>query len=150
MKFRDATVEDVPAIVEMLADDPLGATREQFTAPLPEAYLNAFEKIDSDPNNRLIVAIDEEQQVRGCLQLTLIPGLNRLGMTRAQIEGVRVHRELRGAKIGTQFFEYAIEEAQKAGCGLVQLTTDTSRPKAHGFYEKLGFEASHVGMKLKL
>lgn len=86
----------------------------------------------------------------GTLQLTLVPGLSRRGATRSIIEGVRVHADERGSGLGTRFIQWAIEESRAAGCQLVQLTSDRSRTDAHRFYERLGFEASHVGFKLQL
>lgn len=147
--IRRASAEDLPAIVRMLADDPLGKTRERYAEPLPEAYLKAFADVEAQKGNEILVA-EIGGRVAGCLQLTMIPGLSRLGMLRAQIEGVRVDESRRGEGIGEKLFQDAIERARKAGCGLVQLTTDASRPDAHRFYERLGFVASHVGMKLSL
>lgn len=147
--IRTATAADLPAIVRMLADDPLGRTRERYAEPLPAEYAAAFAGIEAQAGNELLVA-EADGRVIGCLQLTLIPGLTRLGMTRAQIEGVRVEEGRRGEGIGELLFQEAIARARKAGCGLVQLTTDASRPDAHRFYERLGFVASHVGMKLAL
>jgi GNAT superfamily N-acetyltransferase len=146
---RRATAADLPAIIRMLADDPLGKTRERYAEPLPADYLRAFAAVEAQTGNQILVA-EAEGRVIGCLQLTLIPGLTRLGMTRAQIEGVRVDETRRGEKVGERLFLDAIERARAAGCGLVQLTTDASRPDAHRFYERLGFVASHVGMKLAL
>ena len=147
--IRRASADDLPAIVRMLADDPLGKTRERYAEPLPEAYLKAFADVEAQKGNEILVG-EIGGRVVGCLQLTMIPGLSRLGMLRAQIEGVRVDESRRGEGIGEKLFQDAIERARKAGCGLVQLTTDASRPDAHRFYERLGFVASHVGMKLSL
>jgi ribosomal protein S18 acetylase RimI-like enzyme len=147
--IRRAKAVDLPAIVRMLANDPLGRTRERYAEPLPEEYGRAFAAVEAQRGNEILVA-EADGQVIGCLQLTLIPGLTRLGMTRAQIEGVRVDETRRGERIGERLFLAAIERARAAGCGLVQLTTDASRPDAHRFYERLGFVASHVGMKLAL
>lgn len=146
MKIRRATSADVKAIVDMLADDPLGATRE---APGDPVYAEAFAKIDADPNQLLAVA-DRDGKVVGTLQLTFTPGLSRKGMTRATIEAVRVHADERGSGLGKELVEWAIEEARGRGVGLVQLTTDASRQDAHRFYQRLGFVPSHVGMKLNL
>ena len=99
-------------------------------------------------NDYLLAELDGE--LAGCLQLTVIPGLSRLGMRRAQIEGVRVDRRFRGSGVGAALFRHAIERARAAGCGLVQLTTDKARPEALRFYERLGFAASHEGLKLAL
>ncbi|WJY27538.1 MULTISPECIES: GNAT family N-acetyltransferase [Sporosarcina] len=149
MEIRQATRADVPAIVRLLADDELGAQRERYEDPLPAEYLEAFEAMDSQTGNQMIVAVDG-QKVVGCLQLTLIPGLARRGMKRAQIEGVRVDRQYRSQRIGEQLFQEAISIARAGRCSLVQLTTDKHRSDAHRFYERLGFEASHEGMKLHL
>ncbi|MGE5674084.1 MAG: N-acetyltransferase family protein [Mycobacterium leprae] len=145
--FRLANREDLPAIVRMLADDLLGARREEYTLPLPPSYYTAFEAIDSDPNNELIVA-ELDGTVCGVLQLTYIPYLTYRGRWRALIEGVRVDSSRRGSGIGRKLFQWAIERAQEKGCHLVQLTTDKARPDALRFYESLGFVASHEGMKL--
>jgi GNAT superfamily N-acetyltransferase len=150
MIFREATEQDLHAIVELLADDTLGATREKLTNPLPVEYTTAFQELTDQIGNHLIVASAPDGSIKGCLQLTITPGIARMGAKRATIEGVRVSRDERNTGLGTKLFEYAIEEAKKAGCQLVQLTTDKARPDAHRFYERLSFEASHVGMKLKL
>ncbi|HEX7303691.1 GNAT family N-acetyltransferase [Lentzea sp.] len=147
MKIRKAAVTDVDAIVAMLADDPLGATRER---PGDPAYLEAFAVIDADPHQHLAVAEDESGEVVGTLQLTFTSGLSRLGMTRATIEAVRVRSDQRGNGLGARMIGWAVDEARARGCGVVQLTTDASRVDAHRFYERLGFTASHVGMKLTL
>jgi GNAT superfamily N-acetyltransferase len=130
----------------MLADDPLGAQREE---PGDPAYLEAFEVIDADPHQHLAVAVDGDEVV-GTLQLTFTTGLSRLGMTRATVEAVRVRSDQRGNGLGEHLVRWAVDEARARGCGMVQLTTDASRVDAHRFYERLGFTASHVGMKLVL
>ena len=144
--FRDARRDELAAIVALLADDILGAGRE--TGP-DDAYENAFDDIAADPRSRLIVA-DVEGQVAGTLQLTLIPGLSRHGMLRAQIEGVRVAAPWRGQGLGRAMIGWAIEEARHRGCGLIQLTPDKRRADAIRFYEALGFTATHEGLKLSL
>ncbi len=147
--IRPATAEDLGAIVALLADDPLGATRESPDLPLDPAYLQAFGAIEADPNQLLGVAI-RDAAVVGCLQISFLPGLSRKGMWRAQIESVRVARACRGAGLGQRLILWAIERAQARGCGLVQLTSDKSRAGAHAFYGALGFVASHEGFKLAL
>ncbi len=147
--IRSATRADVVHIVSLLADDVLGATREAGQGAPVDAYMSAFDSIDDDPNNELIV-VDRGGVVVGCLQLTFIPGLSRGGMTRGQIEAVRIAGHARGAGLGRSLFEWAINRARDRGCGLVQLTTDKQRVDAHRFYESLGFVASHEGMKLSL
>ncbi|KGN36414.1 GNAT family N-acetyltransferase [Knoellia subterranea] len=144
---RTATRDDVPAIVALLTDDPLGATRE--TGADDTAYLTAFEAIDSDPAHDLVV-LDDGGEIVGTLQLTILPGLSRGGALRAQIEAVRVASSRRGAGLGEFLFRWAIDESRRRGAVIVQLTTDLSREGAHRFYERLGFVATHAGMKLPL
>ncbi|MBA5791498.1 GNAT family N-acetyltransferase [Flavobacterium sp. xlx-214] len=148
MLFRKAKLEDVPTIVEMLADDALGAARERFQEPLPRVYIDAFQKIDKDSNQELIVVEDENGQVIGTLQLSFLQYLTYQGGIRAQIEAVRIHKDFRGKGLGEQFFLWAIDRAKEKGAHVLQLTSDKKRPDAIRFYEKLGFEASHEGMKL--
>ncbi|MEU6271188.1 GNAT family N-acetyltransferase [Streptomyces populi] len=147
LEIRAAVADDVPAIVAMLADDPLGARRESPDDLTP--YLTALQRLSGDPNQHLVVAV-REGRVIGTLQLTLIPGLSRRGATRSVIEAVRVHADERGSGLGTQLIEWAIAESRRQDCRLVQLTSDASRTDAHRFYERLGFEASHIGFKLSL
>jgi GNAT superfamily N-acetyltransferase len=144
VEIRRAVAADVPAIVSMLADDPLGASRER---PGDPSYAAAFAEIDADPRQVLAVAVAGDEVV-GTLQLTFIPGLSRLGSTRALIEAVRVRTDQRGGGLGGDLIRWAVETARTRGAALVQLTTDASRKDAHRFYERLGFEATHVGMKL--
>lgn len=147
LEIRPAVPDDVPAIVAMLADDPLGAQRESPDDLSP--YLAALERLSNDPNQHLVVAV-REGRVVGTLQLTIVPGLSRKGATRSIIEGVRVHADERGSGLGTRFIEWAIDRSRSEGCQLVQLTSDVSRTDARRFYERLGFTASHVGFKLQL
>ncbi|HMR30589.1 MAG TPA: GNAT family N-acetyltransferase [Geminicoccaceae bacterium] len=148
-RFRRAGPEDVAAIVALLIDDPLGKLREDASGRLHPAYPAAFAAIDRDPNQILAVA-DRDGEVIGCLQLTFIPGLSRRGMWRGQIEAVRVAAAARGTGVGREMMAWAIDRCRERGCGLVQLTTDKRRTDAHRFYESLGFQATHEGMKLPL
>jgi GNAT superfamily N-acetyltransferase len=144
--FRDARRADVPAIVALLADDVIGAGRE---GAVDEAYWTAFERIEADPGNRLVVA-DLDGEVAGTLQLTVVPGMSRHGMPRAQIEAVRIAAGHRGRGLGRQMIGWAVAAARHDGCGLVQLTSDKRRGDAIRFYESLGFAATHEGLKLTL
>jgi GNAT superfamily N-acetyltransferase len=144
---RTATRADLPAIVALLADDVLGRARDH--AEVDEAYERAFADIDADPRNMLIVA-DDGGEVVACMQITYIPGLGRHGAERSLIEAVRVRSDRRGEGLGGRLMSWAIERARERGCGLVQLTTDKTRADAHRFYARLGFVASHEGMKLHL
>jgi GNAT superfamily N-acetyltransferase len=144
---RRASARDLPAIVGMLADDHLGAQRESPDDLTP--YEAAFAVIDADPHQYLAIC-EVDGQIAGTMQLTLIPGLSHKGMTRLLIEGVRVHRDARSGGIGSRMIQWAIDFAREQGCGMVQLTTDKSRADAHRFYERLGFEPTHLGFKMKL
>lgn len=147
LSFREAQHDDLPTIIAMLSDDTLGATRDGMQCL--SVYTQALEAINAQVGNSVIVAIMEGEVV-GVLQLTMIPGLSRGGMLRAQIESVRVSSRHRGQRLGKALFEHAIERARKAGCGLVQLTSDKQRTDALRFYEELGFVASHERLKLSL
>lgn len=162
LRFRRAAAADVPALVALLADDGLGRERDDPRPPLDPGYLRAFAAIAADPNQLLAVAVSgseshEEAQaeaypgeVVGCLQITFIPGLSRRGMWRGQIESVRIAAARRGQGLGRAMLEWAIAECRQRGCGIVQLTTDKSRGDAQRLYRRLGFVASHEGMKLTL
>ncbi|MEU9329439.1 GNAT family N-acetyltransferase [Streptomyces canus] len=147
LEIRPAALDDLAAIVGMLADDPLGAQRESPEDLAP--YVHALERLSSDTNQHLVVAT-REGRVVGTLQLTVVPGLSRRGAARSIIEGVRIHADERGSGLGTRLIEWAIEESRRQNCQLVQLTSDNTRTDAHRFYERLGFTASHVGFKLAL
>lgn len=136
-------------MVHLLADDSLGAAREQVVEPLPPGYAAAFEAIDADPRSELVV-VEAKGQVIGCLQLTFLPGLSYQGAERVQIEGVRIAAPCRGQGMGAALMEWAVDRARRRGCRIVQLTTNKTRADAHRFYERLGFVASHEGMKLTL
>lgn len=148
MKFRKANINDIAKIVEMIADDELGKKRENFQIPLPNEYLNAFEKINSDINQELIVVENENANIIGSFQLSFIQYLTYRGGIRAQIEAVRIRRDKRGLGIGKKMFKWAIKRAKDRNAHLLQLTTDKKRPKAIKFYEDLGFQATHEGMKI--
>ena len=148
--LREAVEGDVPALVRLLADDELGATRDGAAGPDDlQPYLRAFRLVDADPAHLLLVAVGDEEVI-ATLQLSMLPGLARRGALRAQVEAVRVRADHRGRGLGAALFAWAIAEARRRGCALVQLTTDKSRADAHRFYERLGFVASHEGFKLHL
>ncbi|NLR75681.1 GNAT family N-acetyltransferase [Leeia aquatica] len=149
LHFRAARRDDLPRLVALLADDGLGRGRETPEEPLHPDYLAAFDSLDRDPNQLLLV-VEHQAEVLGMLQLTFIPGLSRRGATRAHIEAVRVDGRWRGQKIGERLMQEAIRRAEAHGCQLVQLTSDRQREAAHRFYQRLGFAPSHTGFKLRL
>lgn len=149
LQFRSAQRADLPEIVRLLADDELGSQRERYENPLPEAYYQAFEQIDRQPNLELIVA-ELDGQVVGTLQLIFIPSISFQGGLRAQIESVRVDKPHRNRGLGQQMMTWALERARERGASVVQLTTHASRTDTHRFYEQLGFKGSHLGMKISL
>lgn len=145
LRIRRAVAADLPAIVHLIADDPIGREREHSGGPLPASYAEAFREIDADPAHELIVA-ERDGEVVATLQLTVIPNLTFAGGRRALIEAVHVDRRLRGQRIGEAIMRWAIARARERGCRIAQLTSvDAKR-----FYERLGFVPSHVGMKLRL
>ncbi|HET7580133.1 MAG TPA: GNAT family N-acetyltransferase [Bacillales bacterium] len=147
--FRMATEQDLDRIVYMLSNDILGSARERYEQPLPECYHKAFQAINADPNNELVVALWGEEMV-GVQQITFTPYITRQGGWRATIEGVRIASSTRGKGVGSKMIRWAIERARERGCHIVQLTTDKQRKDALRFYEHLGFTASHEGLKLYL
>lgn len=146
IRFRQASAEDVPAVVALLADDALGATREGQEAG---AYLSAFKRMHAEGNNHLIVG-EEAGRIIATYQITYITGLSLKATRRAQVESVRVAADLRGRGIGAKLMQDAESRARRAGCSLIQLTTHRSRDEAHRFYERLGFTPSHIGYKRDL
>lgn len=150
--IREARREDVADIVRLLADDHLGAGREVVSDPPLPAYFEAFEKVAADPRNLLAVAVAEDAggRVVGTLQLTFIPGLSNQGAELALIEAVRVDSTLRGQGLGQVLVGWALDEARRRGCRFVELFTHASRIDAQRFYERLGFEKSHAGMRRAL
>ena len=149
LTHRKSRIADLPCLVELLLEDELGASRESKSAAVHENYIKAFHKIDSDPNQYLMV-VENGDEIIGTCHLTIMPSLTFIGSTRMQIEAVRVAGRYRGQKIGSWMFDQAISYAKEHDVSIIQLTTNKKRPKAKHFYEKLGFEASHEGMKLYL
>ncbi|KWV52582.1 GNAT family acetyltransferase [Bradyrhizobium macuxiense] len=147
--IRRATREDIAAVVGMLADDPLGSARERIEDPLPQSYYQAFERVDRDPNLQLVVAVDGDGIVVGCLQLAVLPGISSQGGSRGLLEDVRVAKHCRSRGIGEKLVQWAIAEARTKGCMLVELLTHHTRVDAQRFYERLGFARSHVGMTIR-
>ena len=150
VKIRPAHGNDVAAIVAMLADDALGRGRERLEDPLPPSYFQAFERVERDPNIQLVVAEGEGGEVVGCLQLCILPGLSSQGASRGLIEDVRVASHCRSRGIGEQLVQWAVSEARGKGCKLIELLTHNTRVDAQRFYARLGFQASHVGMTIRL
>ena len=149
LKFREAMESDITALVVLLADDELGANREDLSVPSNHRYMDAFQSIDRDSNNELTV-VESDGELVGMLQLTFIPYLTHTGSWRCLIEGVRIAKTHRGKGLGAKFINWAINRAMEKNCSIVQLTSDKQRPDALRFYESLGFEATHEGFKLKI
>jgi GNAT superfamily N-acetyltransferase len=148
--LRQARRDDVPALIALIAADQLGESRDGVRSDTDlAAYLAAFEAIDADAGEVLLVA-EIDSAVVGTLQLSFLPGLARRGALRAQIEAVRVRADHRGSGMGHAMLGWAIAEARERGCGLVQLTSDKTRHDAHRLYRQLGFVDSHEGFKLRL
>ncbi|WP_173923061.1 GNAT family N-acetyltransferase [Agromyces sp. Marseille-P2726] len=147
---RRAERDDLPALTELIAADALRANDDSSAPEHRGPYEVAFDAIDRDSAHTLVVVEDADGAVAGTMQLTLLPGLARAGAARMQIEAVRVGESARGLGLGSAMIRWAIDEGRACGAALVQLTSDVRREDAHRFYERLGFEASHVGFKLFL
>lgn len=150
MNFRKATIKDLTKIVEMIADDEFGKTREIFQEPLLVDYINAFKNIINDPNQELTVVEDDNSEIIGTMQLSFIQYLTYRGGLRAQIEAVRIRKDKRRNGIGKTMLEWAVNRAKERNAHLLQLTSDKKRPSAITFYRSIGFEATHEGMKMHL
>lgn len=152
--FRHAVKDDLPNLIEMLAEDALGSNREDLGSPINKLYITAFDAIENDPNNELIVlettSVADQNKLPGMLQLTFIPYLTHTGSRRCLIEGVRIHKDYRSQGLGKQSFDWAIKRAKLKGCNLMQLTSNKQRKLAIEFYRKLGFIDSHEGFKLEI
>ncbi|CEG58268.1 MULTISPECIES: GNAT family N-acetyltransferase [Legionella] len=149
IRYRKANINDLPLIVTFLLEDELGKTRENKQSVLDQRYVDAFYKIDIDPNQYLMI-VENDDEIIGTCHLTIMPSLTFTGQTRMQIEAVRVSEQFRGQKIGEWMMSAAINYGKSKGASIIQLTTNKKRLRAKKFYEKLGFEASHEGMKLYL
>jgi N-acetylglutamate synthase-like GNAT family acetyltransferase len=149
LKHRKAKFDDLRNIISLLLEDELGQTREHLTEELDNNYIKAFKKIDSDPNQYLMI-VEQDKEIIGTCHLTIMPSLTFKGSTRMQIEAVRIAANFRGQKLGEWMMQVAFDYAKSKGASIIQLTTNKKRPRAKQFYERLGFEASHEGMKLYL
>lgn len=149
IKIREAVINDLPYIIKLMADDTLGRERENYTTPLNQCYIDAFNNIRDDKNSILLVSCDNEKAI-GCLQITFTQYLSYRGSMRATIENVHIDESYRNFGIGTQLMKYAVYLAKDKNCSIVQLTSNKTRKDAHRFYERLGFHATHEGMKLSL
>jgi GNAT superfamily N-acetyltransferase len=147
LKHRKATIDDLKTIVHLLAEDELGQARENLSQEVDNHYVDAFHLIDNDPNQYLMLVIDNNEIIGTC-HLTIMPSLTFIGTTRMQIEAVRVAKEHRGQRMGEWMMNAAFEYGKSKGAKTIQLTTNIKRPRAKQFYERLGFVGSHVGMKL--
>ncbi|MDN3030507.1 MAG: GNAT family N-acetyltransferase [Candidatus Tisiphia sp.] len=147
LTHRKARIADLTVIIKLLSEDELGQTREQFSEKLDQAYIDAFHRIDNDPNQYLMI-MEMDKEIVGTCHLTIMPSLTFIGSTRMQIEAVRVAKDYRGQHLGEWMMNSAMKYGKSKGVSIVQLTTNKKRPRAKQFYEKLGFEATHEGMKL--
>jgi GNAT superfamily N-acetyltransferase len=146
--LRRAAATDADAIIALLSDDPISASRGDVASDADRpAYASALDEIVADPSNDLLV-VELGGVVVGTLQLTSIPGMARRGSKRLLVEAVRVRSDLRSSGIGSAVMRWVSDGAAPAlGCAMVQLTSDAARTDAHRFYERLGYVGSHVGFK---
>jgi GNAT superfamily N-acetyltransferase len=149
LEYREPKEHELLLLIEMFADDKLGAKREDVSTPINKQYISAFNQIQVDPNNEIIVAILNDKFI-GMMQLTYIPSLGIIGSKRSIIGGVRVHSQYRGQGFGTKMIKWGIERSKNNGCRIVQVTSDKKRPEAIHFYKNLGFAATHEGLRLKI
>ncbi len=149
LNHRKATIADLTAIITLLLEDELGQIREHLSEKLDQAYIDAFHRINNDPNQYLMI-MEMDKEIVGTCHLTIMPSLTFMGSTRMQIEAVRISKNYRGQRFGEWMMSTAMKYGKSKNVSIVQLTTNKKRPRAKQFYEKLGFEATHEGMKLYL
>ncbi|MBP6952306.1 MAG: GNAT family N-acetyltransferase [Alphaproteobacteria bacterium] len=149
LSLRHATEADLPEIVCLLAEDELGSTREFLSDPLLPSYRRAFHAIMED-KNQVILVVDYHEKVIGICHLTFMPSLSFKGSWRLNIENIHIDKKFQNQGVGTWMLQKAIHKGREKGCNIVQLTTNKIRSRSKIFYEKLGFTASHEGMKLYL
>jgi histidine triad (HIT) family protein len=145
-KVRTAGRADLAALVDLLA---AGSLLPGEDASALEQCLEALEEIWVTPGSEVLVA-ESEGVVAGMCQLITFRHLQQRGGRCAEIESVHVAERFRGLGIGSALVSAALERARSSGCYRVQLTSNKSRQRAHRFYERLGFEATHEGYKLYL
>eukprot|EP01132_Coremiostelium_polycephalum_P021448 gene21448-25470_t len=134
----------------LYADDVLGQSRETLSDPLDEGYVKAFDSIDRNPQQELLVLVDDDNLILGTLQITYVQYLNRMGSKRAIFEAVRIDKNHRGKGLGEMMCKLAINRAKENGTKFVQLFSDKQRTGALRFYQKIGFTPSHEGFKMSL
>lgn len=150
--LRRASEDDLSALVHLLSDDPISATRgDRADESDTGAYRAALRELIGDHSNDVLVVVDDSDRPLATMQLTRIPGMARRGSTRLLIEAVRVAGSHRSSGIGSAMMRWVTETAAPSiGASLVQLTSDEARIDAHRFYERLGFIGSHRGFKFRV
>lgn len=147
---RDATHHDVPRIVALYRTDELTRKHgDDVDAEVDPGYYVAFYSIGVDRRNRLLVA-EVAGEILGSFQLTYVPDMQPDGREVAIIENVIVDAAARGSGVGSAMMQWAVEEGRAHGCSQVKLTSNAKRADAHRFYERLGFEPTHIGFKILL
>lgn len=149
VRIREATEDDLPRLIELLAQLSLDAPREDAGPPLPQTYSAAFVEIQADQRQRLLVA-EASGRIAGSATLIIVPNLTHQGRPYAIVENVVVDQTQRGGGIGELLMRHAIEAAGRAGCYKLSLTSNRRREDAHRFYERLGFVATHEGYRIEL
>ena len=147
--FRKAKQEDLHDIISLLADDELGQKREESAEEIAPTYQKAFDQINADLNQFLMI-VEENGVIIGTCHLTIMPSLTFQGGLRMNIEAVRIATSSRGQGAGKWMINQAVDMGRKKGCKIIQLATNKKRLDAKRFYEMLGFQATHEGMKMYL
>ena len=148
-RVRNATEADLPRLVELLAQLSLDTPREDPGPPPPETYRRAFREIEADPRQRLLV-VEVQARIVGTATLIIVPNLSHGGRPYAIVENVVVDAASRDSGHGELLLRHVIEEARRAGCYKLSLTSNKRRREAHRFYERLGFQATHEGYRVDL
>jgi GNAT superfamily N-acetyltransferase len=147
MIIRDAGPGDLEAVIALLDEDAIREVSENYSDLTPYAEAMA-EIVAADHSTVLVGELDGE--VVATAQVTWQRRMMYGAGLVCQIESVRVASRLRGQGLGGELIGWIVDDARGRGCARVELTSNAARAGARRFYERLGFRASHIGMKLYL
>lgn len=155
-----ATHEHIPTIERLLADDPTSPHHVATTTLISdevlgqtpfEANLEAiFDQIDSDPNQALLVVLDDGDRVIGTLQISFLTTMARGGGIRAVVSGARIRAGADSITIGKEVFTWLVGYTKSRGARVLMVTSDKDRAHINGFFTTMGFRASHDTLTLPL
>jgi len=137
--------DDIPAMVKLLSE--LFAIEDDFTIDADKQF-RGLELLLQSPQSVVLVA-EIQNNIVGMISLQRMIS-TAIGEYVGSIEDVVVSESHRGHGIGTKLIEAAIDEAGRKEWGRLALGVDLRNTKAIGFYQKYGFETSHMGLMYRI